>query len=234
MSEPKTVVSIPETPTEMAAGARELLDIANDFVIDGEDTRQMADEQLAGIKREKKRIDARRTYLKTPLLEAERRLDAEFRPLIDYCDRAIAILQPKILGYDRELAAARAEEQRKAQEAADAQKRKLEEQAAALQQSGATEAAAAVKEAATLVTAPHIPIAVSTAARSTVTRVTWSAEVTNLMDLVLAVATGEAPLQALQADMTYLNGRARTDKDALKIPGVKANPIESLAAKRVA
>jgi len=234
MSELKTVVSVPEIPAELSSSAQSLLGIANDFVIDSEDTRQMGDSELAGIKRQRKKLEDLRTELKAPMLEAGRRVDALFKPMIETCDRAIAILQPKILNYDRELAAARAEEQRKAQEAADEQKRRLEAQAAALQSSGATEAAAAVKEAATLVTAPHIPIAVSTAVRSTVTRVTWSAEVTNLMDLVLAVAIGEAPLQALQADMTYLNGRARTDKEALKIPGVKAVPTESLAAKRVA
>lgn len=234
MSDLKTVVSVPELPANLSESAQSLLAIAGDFIVDSEETREMADNELAGIKRQMKRLDDMRSDMKAPILDAGRKIDGLFNPMIDVCKRAAALLQPKILSYDRELAAARAEMQRKLQIEADAQKKQLEDQAEKLQAAGATEAAAAVKEASTMVSAPQIPIAVSTAARSTVTRVTWSAEVVDLMALVKAVAGGTAPLSALQADMTYLNGRARVDKDNLAIPGVKAVPNESLSAKRAA
>lgn len=234
MSDLKTVVSVPELPANLSESAQSLLAIAGDFVIDSEETREMADNELAGIKRQMKRLDDMRSDMKAPILDAGRKIDGLFNPMIDVCKRAAALLQPKILSYDRELAAARAEMQRKLQIEADAQKKQLEEQAEKLQAAGATEAAAAVKEASAMVSAPQIPIAVSTAARSTVTRVTWSAEVVDLMTLVKAVAEGVAPIGALQADMTYLNDRARVDKDSFAIPGVKAVPNESLSAKRAA
>lgn len=50
----------------------------------------------------------------------------------------------------------------------------------------------------------------------------WSAEVTNLMALVKAVAAGKAPLSYLKADEVALNGVARALKNAMNVPGVKA------------
>jgi len=49
---------------------------------------------------------------------------------------------------------------------------------------------------------------------------TYRAEVINLKALVEAVARGDADLECLQANQTYLNGRARREKDMLRIPGV--------------
>lgn len=54
------------------------------------------------------------------------------------------------------------------------------------------------------------------------TRKTWSADVTDLMSLVKAVAAGQAPLMALSANTAFLNNQARAMKQALNYPGVKA------------
>ncbi len=51
-------------------------------------------------------------------------------------------------------------------------------------------------------------------------RTYYSAKVDSLKDLVVAVATGLAPIQCLAADMTYLNGRARLEEGAFALPGV--------------
>ena len=71
-NEPNTVVSLPEIPASLSDRAQSLLDIANDFVIDSEETRQMADQELADIKRTKKALDDKRKDMKAPLLEAGR------------------------------------------------------------------------------------------------------------------------------------------------------------------
>lgn len=52
--------------------------------------------------------------------------------------------------------------------------------------------------------------------------VTWSAEVTDLMALVKAVAAKKAPIEALQANPAFLNGEARKLKDNFNYPGCKA------------
>jgi hypothetical protein len=50
----------------------------------------------------------------------------------------------------------------------------------------------------------------------------WNAEVTNLTDLVQSVAKGDTSMNAVEANMKYLNQRAISDKAELRIPGVKA------------
>ena len=59
-------------------------------------------------------------------------------------------------------------------------------------------------------------------------RENWSAEVVSLMDLVKAVAAGKVPVQAVEANMTVLNAQARTLKDGLNWPGVKAVSKKSI------
>jgi hypothetical protein len=50
----------------------------------------------------------------------------------------------------------------------------------------------------------------------------WSAEVYSLKMLVQAVAEGKVPMQAIQANETFLNAQARSMKSTLAYPGVKA------------
>ena len=50
----------------------------------------------------------------------------------------------------------------------------------------------------------------------------WKAQVVNFRDLVVAVAAGKAPIQALKADEVFLGQQARSLKQALNIPGVKS------------
>ena len=50
----------------------------------------------------------------------------------------------------------------------------------------------------------------------------WSGEVTDLMQLVQAVAQGRAPLKTVKADQVVINGLAGSLKEALNLPGVRA------------
>ena len=63
------------------------------------------------------------------------------------------------------------------------------------------------------------------------TRVSYRAEVTELAALIQAVAEGKAPANCLQADMTVLNGLARTLKESLNYPGVKVIREEAIASR---
>ena len=53
-------------------------------------------------------------------------------------------------------------------------------------------------------------------------RETWSAEVVNLMELARAIVSQKVPVNAIDANMTYLNGMARIQKSGMNVPGVKA------------
>lgn len=114
-----------------------------------------------------------------------------------------------------------AEQERLAEE-----RRKQEEQARAdevarLKAEGATKKEVeAVKSGKVAVPLPPAPVAAPTVGRKPV--VYWSAEVTDKMALVKAVAAGKVPLMALEANMTYLNGQAKLLKSEFAVPGVAA------------
>ena len=53
-------------------------------------------------------------------------------------------------------------------------------------------------------------------------RTVWKHQVTDLMALVKAVAAGQAPLAAIQANDVFLGQQARSLKEAMRYPGVRA------------
>lgn len=59
------------------------------------------------------------------------------------------------------------------------------------------------------------------------------AEIDNLMELVKAVAAGRAPLDAIEANMVYLNAKARKEKEAMSVPGVKLGKETKLRVSHV-
>ena len=63
-------------------------------------------------------------------------------------------------------------------------------------------------------------------------RVTYSAEITDLILLVQAVASGAAPVECLQADVKFLNAQARAYKKPGQIfPGVICVEEKSISAR---
>jgi len=63
-------------------------------------------------------------------------------------------------------------------------------------------------------------------------RENWTADITDMMALVKAVAAGEQPLSLLVINMPALNQMARALKAELKIPGVKAVCHKIVAASK--
>ena len=64
-------------------------------------------------------------------------------------------------------------------------------------------------------------------------RTTYHAEVTDLMKLVRAIAEGKVPVQAIEADMMFLNGQARLMQKAGELyPGVEVITGSSVTARR--
>lgn len=76
--------------------------------------------------------------------------------------------------------------------------------------------------------APPTPVSVAVAAptfepvKGLGLRTVWSAQVFSIKQLCAAVANGEVPETYISPNMTALNGRARSDKQMMKIPGVRA------------
>jgi len=224
-------IQLPAVDATFAKDATALIEAAEGFDIDCPELRVLADKDLSAVKSLKKVVDVKRKALTGPLDAAKKSVMDQYRPATEFLERAEAIWTQKILGYDRVEAQKRAEAQRLANEEAARTRAALEAQAESLRES-APEAATALVEASQMVAAPVIPIGVPKSEQSTSHRVTWSAELVSLVDLALAVATGEAPIECISANLTYLNGRARLEHGAMKIPGVKAVATEGLSQKR--
>lgn len=131
---------------------------------------------------------------------------------------------------------AEAEQARLKKEAED---RRLAE-AAAAEQRGDTETATRLIEAPVEVPTvaprpvfvPAPPPAPKPAAAGVSFRDQWKAEVVDLMALVRAVAKGEQPITMVTANMVTLNGLARSLKDSMNVPGVRATS-DRIAAQRI-
>lgn len=161
------------------------------------------------------------------------------------------ILGERMGAWDREQARLRREaedqarRERERQEAearavAEAETRRLQAEAEAkrIDEAGALEAAGDREGAERLISAPVAvaavkpmpifaprPVATAPARVDGIThRDQWSAEVTDLMQLVQAVAVGRAPLTLVKADEVALNQMARALKQGMNVPGVRAVP----------
>jgi len=75
------------------------------------------------------------------------------------------------------------------------------------------------------------PVAAPPVAAGVSKRVTWRAEVTDLMTLVKAVASGDAPLECVMAQQVILNQKAEVFKENLTIPGVRAVSDSKMAVR---
>ncbi len=79
---------------------------------------------------------------------------------------------------------------------------------------------------------PTAPLPAKPTADGVSFRDTWKAEVTDLMALVRAVATGTQPITLLSANTVALNQMARALKGAMSVPGVRA-VNERIAAQKL-
>ena len=115
----------------------------------------------------------------------------------------------------------RVEQARLEEEARKAAEEAALAKALALEKNGHKAAAETVIATPVVVPTVYVPKTTPTGFGNATRRV-WSAEVTDLMALVKAVAAGTVPIQAIEANMVFLNGQSRMLKSALAYPGVRS------------
>lgn len=162
--------------------------------------------------------------------EAHRALVTEKKeheaPLIE----AESHIKRAMLGYQQEEERKRRELEAKAQEAAAKERAKLEAKAAAVEARGKPVLAEALREQAAAVVAPILaPTTPKVSGIST--RTAYKAVVTDKLALVKAVAAGTVPLNALDANMAFLNNQARAMKETLVYPGVAVEQETGIASR---
>lgn len=179
---------------------------------------------MSRIKQRIKMLEEERMAQTRPLDESKKRIIDFFRPHLQKLNDAKEHLNMVMVRWTEEEERKRRDEERRLQE--EARKRAEEE---ALQAALEAEAAGEKEEAAAIINEPVYVPSVKVASsipksKESHIRETWSAEVTDLSALIRAVASGKVGLQAIEANMSFLNTQARHYREtmATAFPGTRA------------
>lgn len=207
---------------EKTESALTVIDMAKNISIVSIDNYKLGQELMSDIKGRIKTLEEIRMGQTRPLDESKKKIMDFFRVPIQKLEDARAHLNNIMVNWVQEQETKRREEERKLQEAA---RKRAEEET--LQAAIEAEAAGDKQEAESIIQEPvYVPpirvISEVPKSKESHIRETWSAEGIDLMATVKAIAEGKAPVQSVQYDMTFLNGQARSYKQNLNIPGVRA------------
>ena len=208
-----------------------MVETAEAFIVDSDEAYSIAQQRSVAAHKRKKDIEAAFKPMKDSAkktLDQAKKTHDEVKALIkratDPCTEVKEIYGRKTAEYRqeqerirqedvrrRELAAKKAEEERLLAEA---------EHADAIGDEAGVDAALE-RTAAPVFTPLPAATPVVPKAKGMRKQVTYGAMVTDLMQLVKAVAAGQQPITYLQEDQASLNGAAKSQKEAMNIPGVR-------------
>lgn len=188
-------------------------------------------EDLKSIKSLAREIEDKRTSITGPINQALKEVNAFFKPAQEWLTQAERTLKGKLLEFQAEQDRIARELQVRADEQARKEREKLEAQASKAESKGKGERAEELREQAQSKLAPIVSSAAPKISGIS-TRETWKAEVTDKMAFVKHIIEARPDLIALVLiDQSALNAQARSLKDALNLPGVKAVKETILAAR---
>lgn len=226
-------------PAEAERVAREVQEDANNWLqaaLDGpvelltDQDYQDATAQLKEIKRRANVVEEERKRLKKPILEAGRRVDELFKPVLDTLAQGESQIKQGVLAYRRKLDEERREAQRKLDEEAEKKRQRQLRYAEKARARGDEQKAEEFEEKAEAVP-DAVVVAEEPRAEGISTRKGYDAEVVDFTALVRAVAAGEAPESLLQVNQSALRRLAGALQDSLDIPGVKLRVTETVVAR---
>lgn len=251
--------AIQSTPEyrELADTVDGIVGLASVYVVDSRDTAESAAAELRTLKAVQKQVTEKGRALSEGCHGLHKKALAVFRPLETQLGTGETHIKGQILTFEEGERRRAAEEARVERERFETEQRRLREEAAERQRqaeeaerlrrtaedSGDIPLADALAEQASQlaeaaqerqIEAETIPTPVAKplpklAGITTSDR--WSAEVTDLMELVKAVAAGTVPLRAIEANAVFLNQQAVSMKSDLNYPGVRAVSTPTLAGR---
>ena len=189
-----------------------------------------ADKFVQEIKNLQKEIKATFGPIISKAFQAHKEAKAQETRHLEPLLKAEAFIKDKMMVYLRQQEAIRQEQERKLQAEAERKRQEALAKAEAARAEGKEAKAEKYEDKAAQVVAPQLASTVDKG--SAVVTKRWSAEVTDLMALVKAVAAGQVPLACIEANMPTLNAQARALKDSMNYPGVKAISEENLGIRR--
>jgi len=220
-----------ERPDALFKRGEAWLETARTYKVSSPEMALAAGEDLKQVKALAREIEEKRTAITSPINRALKEINALFKPAQEWLAEAERLLKSALLGFQAEQDRIAQEAQAKADEEARKERERLEHQAAKAEAKGKIEKAEGFREQAQAQTAPIISSAAPKLS-GIATRETWKAEIIDKMAFVRHVVTARPDLIALiLIDQTGLNAQARSLKDALDLPGVKAVKETILAAR---
>lgn len=212
-----------EQPDNTAAErAKQALARAESMTIQTADEYETAASELMAIKAKWKEIDDSRKALKQPVDEAAKRIQAFFKPPLDFLSRAEAVIKRTMVTWKTEQDRIAREEARKADEKARKERERLEREARKAEEAGRLERAEVLRDRAEVtVAAPPPPVAPRVSGLSE--RTTWKYEI---------VDAAKLPREYLIPDEKRIGAVVRALKGDTNIPGVRAYEESILGARR--
>jgi hypothetical protein len=179
---------------------------------------------MGRIKLRIKMLEEERMAQTRPLDESKKRIIDFFRPHLARLEDARIHLNQVMVTWTVEQEARRREEERRLQE--EARKRAEEEalrQALEAEQAGEKEEAEAILQEPVYVPPVKVASNIPKSKESHI-RESWSAQVVDLMGLVKGIASGKVAIQAIEANMPFLNTQARHYREMMPnaFPGIVA------------
>ncbi len=207
----------------------ELMARAEAFTITTAEEYQTSGELLRDIKARQKAVTDTRTGITKPMDDAKKRIMGLFKPVSDRLVAAEMTIKAAMLTYAQAEERRQRAEQVERERVAEVERKRLEARADKAREGGQEEKADVLQETATQVTPPAAPPPTKAAGIHTVAR--WHAEVTNKRELIKAAAADPAFAVYLSVDMTKVNAAARSLKEEMAIPGVRAVSETGVAAR---
>lgn len=130
-------------------------------------------------------------------------------------------IEEKMSAYVKQKGQERQEAQKAIDDVADAARQERLREADMLAKRGFMKEATEARATVDMIPTPSIPVE-KPVLTGTTTRKTWVVEVTDLKAFVLAVADGQAPIEAIKVDLAFLRKEAR-QREGLPWPGVSAH-----------
>jgi hypothetical protein len=205
---------------------------AKTFVITTNEDFERAGELLKTIKGLRAEVDGTFDPIIGKAHEAHKEALAQKRKYEAPLAEAEGLLKPKLSAYLQEQERLRKAEELRLEQAARAEEeRQRLENAVVLDEMGETDAANTLLEEPVVSVPVFVPRQAPKVTGIVATK-TYSAQVTNLQELIRAVADGKVPAMAIQANTVFLGQQARAMKDTFNYPGVKLVVTGGISAGR--
>jgi len=186
-------------------------------------------EQLIKMKGEVKVVVEAKEKITKPLNTEKTRVIDEFRPFLETCDVIERISKANMATFMGEEDRKRREEEADEAEKARKKQNRLMGRSEKAAEKGHDEKAAELESQALSTSAAPVDQAPKTKGVSN--RETWSGEITNKKEFVIAAATNSALLNCLDINQSNLNKLAGMMKEEFDFPGAKATSKKSFAIR---